>query len=236
MNYAHYCELADLLDFPRAEFADRGRALLGLLRTDYRDAAAEVEQFLHAIPQDVVDLQELHTRTFDVQSLTTLDLGYVMFGDDYKRGELLSNLTREHAQAENDCRGELADHLPNVLRLIPKLKDRDLVGELVREIVAPALALMIREFEPERIEKKTASYRKHFKTVIDPAQGCDPVAYRLALQAVLDVIEKDFQLDEATTRRRDPHRRPQTMDFLRLVEREIEIEGNANPVNSGCDA
>ena len=155
MNYAHYCDVAELLDFPGPEFATRGRALLGFLRDNYPDAAAEAALFLDAIPQRTLDLQELHTRTFDVQAVTTLGTGYVLFGDDYKRGALLSNLNREHNDAENDCRGELADHLPNVLRLIPKLKDQNLLEELVEQILVPALMLMIREFDPERIEKKT---------------------------------------------------------------------------------
>src|SRR3990170_6411017 len=173
MNTAHYSHLAELLDFPGPEFAARGRALSGLLRESHPDAALEVEHFLDAIPRRTLDLQELHTRTFDVQSLTTLDIGYVLFGDDYKRGALLSNLNREHAQAENDCRGELADHLPNLLRLIPKLKDQDLLEELVEQILVPALMLMIREFDPARIAKKNANYRKHYKTIIDSAGGCD---------------------------------------------------------------
>ena len=92
----------------------------------------EVEHFLDAIPERTLDLQELHTRTFDVQALTTLGTGYVLFGDDYKRGALLSNLNREHNDAQNDCRGELADHLPNVLRLIPKLKDQEPAGRTGR--------------------------------------------------------------------------------------------------------
>jgi hypothetical protein len=30
--------------------------------------------------------------------------------------------------------------------------------------------------------------------------------------------------------------RPQTVDFLRLIEKEMDIERDANPVNSGADA
>jgi nitrate reductase assembly molybdenum cofactor insertion protein NarJ len=242
MDYAHYGRLAELLDFPGPEFAARGRALLGFLAERYPDAAAEVEQFLDAVPRNTIDLQELHTRTFDVQSLTTLDVGYVLFGDDYKRGELLSNLSREHAQAGNDCRGELADHLPNVLRLIPGLKDQALLDELVRELLVPALMLMIREFDPERIEKKNASYRKHYKTLIDPAGGSDLAIYRRALKAVLDVLAEDFQVTERMTKFSDwsgqpqTASSPQTVDFLGRIQAEMEIERNANPVNSGCDA
>ena len=236
MNYAHYSHAAELFDFPGPEFAVRGRALLALLRENYPAAAVEVEHFLDAIPEKTLDLQELHTRTFDVQSLTTLDIGYVLFGDDYKRGALLSNLSREHAQAENDCGRELADHLPNVLRLIPKLKDQNLLDELVRQILVPALMLMIREFEPGRIEKKNAAYQKHYKTLIDPACASDSTVYCRALKAVMHVLGKDFQVTEMMTRLSDWSGRPQTADFLGLVRKEMDIERNANPVNSGCDA
>ena len=236
MNYAHYSHVAELFDFPGPAFAARGRALSGLLRGNYPAAAVEVEHFLDAIPERTLDLQELHTRTFDVQSLTTLDIGYVLFGDDYKRGALLSNLSREHAQAENDCGRELADHLPNVLRLIPKLKDQNLLDELVSQILVPALMLMIREFDPGRIEKKNANYQKHYKTLIDPACASDSTVYCRALKAVMHVLAKDFQVTEMMTKLADWSSRPQTVDFLRLVEKEMDIERDANPVNSGCDA
>ena len=228
--------MAELLDFPGPGFAARGQVLVDFLRQDYPEAALEVELFLDAIPQRTLDLQELYTRTFDVQALTTLGTGYVLFGDDYKRGALLSNLNREHTDAENDCRNELADHLPNVLRLIPKLKDQDLRYELVEQILVPALMLMIREFDPERIAKKNANYRKHYKTLIDPANGCDPAIYRLTLKAVLKVLAQDFPVAETMSKLSDWSSRPQTIDFLRLVEREMDIERDANPVNSGCDA
>ena len=236
MNTAHYNHVAELFDFPGPELAARGRVLLGFLRGNYPAAAVEVEHFLDAIPEKTLDLQELHTRTFDVQSLTTLDIGYVLFGDDYKRGALLSNLNQEHRRAENDCRGELADHLPNVLRLIPKLKDQDLLDELVRQILVPALMLMIREFDPGRIEKKNANYQKHYKTLIDPASGSDSTIYCRTLKAAMHVLAKDFQVTEMMTRLSDWGGRPQTVDFLGLVQKEMDIERNANPVNSGCDS
>lgn len=234
MNTTHYCQLADLFDFPAPGFAARGRALLEVLRGGYAEAAREVERFLAAIPESTLDLQELHTRTFDVQSLTTLDIGFILFGDDYKRGELLSNLTREHAKAHNDCGGELADHLPNLLRLIPKLADEELRGELVRKILIPALTLMIREFDAERVERKNAAYQKHYKTLIEPARASESTVYARALKAALAVLTKDFGAGETLTPNRSL--RPQTADFLVRIEREMDIERSANPVNSGCDA
>lgn len=236
MRMDHYCQLAGLLDFPAPGFAARGQQLLNLLRKRYPQAAGELEQFLGAIPESTLDLQELHTRTFDVQALTTLDIGYVLFGDDYKRGELLSNLTREHAQAGVDCAGELPDHLPNVLRLIAVLEDEDLRSELVRKILVPAIMLMAREFEPERVQRKNTSYQEHYKTLIEPARGGNSTVYNKALKAVLGVLVADFQLGETMSTLSNWNRRPQSVDFLGLVEREMEIERSANPVNSGCDA
>ena len=236
MSYAHYGEIAALVDFPRPGLAARGSSLLELLSGSYPEAAREVKQFLDAIPSGTLDQQELHTRTFDVQSLTTLDVGYVLFGDDYKRGALLSSLNQEHQRASNDCGGELADYLPNLLRLIPKLEDREVRDELVEQILVPAVMLMIREFDPARIEKKNANYRKHYKTLIDPAPVGDPTVYCRALQAVLHVLERDFQLSGTIASLSAAGSRPQTVEFLRLVEREMDIERDANPANSGCDA
>ena len=236
MNCAHYSDLAELLDYPGPELLSRASALLGFLRLSHPGAALELGQFLDAIPASTLDLQELHTRTFDVQSLTTLDIGYVLFGDDYKRGALLSHLNQEHHRAQNDCRGELADYLPNLLRLIPKLKDAELRGELVEQILVPALMLMVREFDTERIDRKNANYRKHYKTLIDPARGSDAAVYCRLLKAVLQVLEKDFQLSGTIAKLSEWGSRPQSADFLRLVEREMDIEREANPANSGCDA
>lgn len=236
MSYAHYGDMAALVDFPGPQLAGRAGSLLETLRQRCPEAAREVKHFLDSIPSATLDQQELHTRTFDVQSLTTLDVGYVLFGDDYKRGALLSNLNQEHQRAGNDCRGELADHLPNLLRLIPKLEDGEVRGELVEQILVPALMLMIREFDPGRIEKKNANYRKHYKTLIDQAPAGDATVYRRALQAVLHVLERDFQQAGTIARLSAAGSRPQAVEFLRLVEREMDIERDANPANSGCDA
>jgi hypothetical protein len=56
------------------------------------------------------------------------------------------------------------------------------------------------------------------------------------LRAALHVLTKDFPVTDTMARLSDWSRRPQTVDFLQLVEREMDIERNANPVNSGCDA
>ena len=49
-------------------------------------------------------------------------------------------------------------------------------------------------------------------------------------------MARDFRVTELMARLEAWGRRPQAVDFLGLVQKEMEIERDANPVNSGCDA
>jgi len=119
MQRIHYSLLAALFEYPNADYPQRVQDIKDFLDERYIKAAAELDRFQALLPaHDLMTMQELFTRSFDVQAATTLDIGYVLFGDDYKRGEMLANLSREHTQAGIDCGTELADFLPNLLRLI----------------------------------------------------------------------------------------------------------------------
>jgi len=224
---SHYESLADVFDYPGPGHLALIRATPEAFEANYPVAASELREFANLLPpaesdgpeRAVAVLQEIHTRSFEVQSITTLDVGYVVFGDDYKRGELLVNLNREHGTAGVDCGSELPDHLPNVLRLIARWQDTELVGEFVEEILVPALRKMLREFGPDRTEQRNTLYKKHYKTLIATAAE-RATMYRYALAALLSVIEKDFkpaaELDVL-----------QSNDFLRSIRREMEIDGPA---------
>lgn len=224
----HYRLLAGLFEYPDAAYPQRVRDIKCFLdRTYPDDAAVEIGRFLDLLPgDDLRAMQELYTRSFDVQAITTLDIGYVLFGDDYKRGELLSNLNREHAEASNNCGTELADFLPNLLRLMGKLRNEELVRELVEVILAPALREMISEFTCERVEKKNEAYEKHYKTLIEaPEVRREAVTlYRLPLKALYAVLKQDFALVEAVVVEKPTDR------FLKSVTVEHEIEERSRAV------
>jgi len=226
-NRLHYRLIASLFEYPDAGYPERVQQIKAFLDGNYPKAAEELGKFLGYLPaDDVIAMQELYTRSFDVQAIATLDLGYVLFGDDYKRGELLANLSREQTAAKNDCGTELADHLPNVLRLMSVLQDEELIEDLAYAIVGPALLEMIGEFSPERLEKKNESYRKHYKTLIEtPAVQVEAVTlYKLALNALYEVLKQDFSLIETMPLKRES-------DFLGSVGLEIEIEERASSQN-----
>jgi nitrate reductase assembly molybdenum cofactor insertion protein NarJ len=226
-NRLHYRLIAPLFEYPDAGYPERVTQIKSFLDGKCPKAAAEVVKFLEYLPaDDLVAMQELFTRSFDVQAIATLDIGYVLFGDDYKRGELLANLNREHIAAKNDCGTELADHLPNILRLMSVLRDEELIEDLAYAIVGPALLEMIGEFDPERLEKKNESYKKHYKTLIEtPAVQVEAVTlYKLALSALYEVLKQDFPRIEIMPLKRES-------DFLNSVGRENAIEERASAQN-----
>jgi len=230
----HYQQLAALFDYPDADIPALARSLCDVLQDRYPAAASRLESFANALRGsgqrlseiELNDIQEIFTRSFDVQAITTLSVGYVVFGDDYKRGELLVNLNREHRDAGLDCGTELPDHLPSVLRLIAKWQAPELVVEFVEQILHPAIDQMIGEFSADRIFERNRLYRKHYKTLI--ASSADRgIMYRDALGGLLDVLVQDFDLGERP-------RPEEKSDFLRSLKREMEIESeDANMAQLG---
>jgi len=215
-----YQLLAPLFEYPDAEYPDRVKDINDYLSGRYADAAQELSRFIELLPSDDVQaMQELFTRSFDVQAATTLDIGYVLFGDDYKRGILLANLNREHRNASIDTGTELADYIPNLLRLMAVMEDEEVLQDLAYAILGPALLEMIGEFSTERIQKREVSYQKHYKTLIEaPAVASDAVTlYQFALKSLYAVLKQDFALIE-----RMPLKR--SVDFLASVSTENEIE------------
>ena len=221
---AHYEHLAALFEYPQRDYPEQVQKVCQLLDGRYPIAAARLASFADALPTDggtfsaaaLDEVQEIFTRSFDVQSITTLGVGYVMFGDDYKRGEVLVNLNREHRKAGVDCGSELPDHLPNVLRLIARWQDREMAVEFVEEILHPALERMIAEFGTERMKQRNRLYEKHFKTLIASSAERGTI-FREPLAALVAVLREDFGLRESV-------RPEQKNDFLRSIGRELDIE------------
>jgi nitrate reductase assembly molybdenum cofactor insertion protein NarJ len=215
--------LAPLFEYPQADFPEQAANIKDYLDGRYADAATELGHFADLLPVDDLEaMQELFTRSFDVQAATTLDVGYVLFGDDYKRGILLANLNREHRTANIDTGTELGDYIPNLLRLMAVMEDEEVLHDLAYAILGPALLEMIGEFSTERIEKRNKKYEKHYKTLIEvPAVATEAVTlYQFALKSLYAVLKQDFTLIETMPLER-------SNDFLESVSRENQIEETA---------
>ena len=180
-------------------YAEQGKEVFNHFSATLPEAAEAMTPFNEFIANSTVqEMQELFLRSFDVQAITTLDIGFTLFGEDYKRGQLLVNLNREHREAGNDCHTELSDHLPNILRLLPKMKDKTMRNEIALRLLIPAVEKMINEFEGKKIEKKDEIYKKNLKTVIEYSPVFRTV-YQSLLQALFIALKKDFGYEPGST-------------------------------------
>lgn len=217
LPYAHYGMLASIYAFPEEGYTARLLDCQKALDRYLPEAGALLDPFTGQMSSmTLTEQQELFTRSFEVQSVTTLDLGYVLFGDDYKRGELLVNLNRECREAGVECGVELADHLYNVLRLLPELKDPVLQRDLAERIIWHALKRMICSFGPELVAEQDAFYKKKYKTILERPIG-HFLVYSHALQALYVLLEKDFQLEDRPLAE-------QQSDFLKNLQAEVALE------------
>ncbi len=212
-----YHKISGLFVFPKDE--------------DYVANVKEVQQYLYKVLPDAgktlqpftkivetvskIELEDLYVRTFEVQSITTLDIGYIVFGDDYKRGELLVNLNKEHKTYGIDCGNELADNLSNVLKLLNVLKDDELRDDLINKIMMPALIKMIEGFGEGQITAKDKIYIKHHKTLIEKHQAF--TIYKHALFALYQALDHDFDIKIEEQPQRSG-------GFLSSIKQEITLE------------
>jgi nitrate reductase assembly molybdenum cofactor insertion protein NarJ len=212
-----YNKISNLFVFPQKE--------------DFVDNVKDVQRYLdEALPQvgkilqpftDVIsdvtkyELEDLYLRSFEVQSITTLDIGYVVFGDDYKRGELLVNLNKEHQKYGIECGVELADNLSNVLKLINVIEDSELLDDLVQKIIAAALIKMIEGYGDDQLLARERVYIKHHKTLLDKHEYF--TIYKHGLFALYKALDHDFKIKIQEQPKRSG-------GFLSSIKQEITLE------------
>ncbi|MCK9270790.1 MAG: hypothetical protein RBR47_01735 [Bacteroidales bacterium] len=147
-DLSHYKTLADMFRYPDENQAGYTHKFLALVAENFPERAKMIKPLVDRhLELPTAAQQEYYMKTFDVQATCYLDIGYMMFGEDYKRGQLLVNLQSEHQAAGVDCGSELGDHLPNVLMLLSKTNDPDFAEELGFIITTPAVGFMITKFK-----------------------------------------------------------------------------------------
>ncbi len=212
-----YNKIAGLFVFPqKKDFVAHVIEVQQYLNEVLPNAGKTLQPFTDVISNVTkIELEDIYLRTFEVQSIVTLDIGYIVFGDDYKRGELLVNLNKEHKAYGIDCGGELADNLSNILRLLNVLNDNNLRNDLVNMIVAPALVKMIEGFGDDQLAAKEKVYIKHHKTLLEKHESF--TIYKYALKSLYQVIDHDFGIKIQEQQERSG-------GFLSSIKQEIKIE------------
>lgn len=149
-DFNHYNDLAEVFTYPTQDRNAYIEAWREIIKNSVPEMANKLGAFIDHIQQKTLAAQqEYYIATFDVQALCFLDIGYVLYGEDYNRGIFMLNMKREQKKHDNDCGWELPDHLPNILTLLPKIEDETFAEELICSILVPALEKMIEAFNSE---------------------------------------------------------------------------------------
>jgi nitrate reductase assembly molybdenum cofactor insertion protein NarJ len=192
-NRDQYNKLANLFRYPDESYKQNVAECAKMLKENYHEAYAEILPFLQFVEtKDLYEIEEVFGKTFHIQAICFLDLGYVLFAEDYKRGEFLVKMKDEQRRANNDCGDELADNLPNVLTLMAIMKDEEFLEEFAVRIVEPALSKMLAEFDTARMELKDKVRKKKQKVILmEDMQNKNIFQY--AIQSLLYVVKEDFK-------------------------------------------
>ena len=195
-NINHYNNLANLFRYPTPGYLGQVSECANLLKSSHPEAYKLLVPFLNILSEKTpVEIEELFGKTFHIQAICYLDLGYVLYAEDYKRGEFLVQMKNEQRKVNNDCGVELADNLPNALTLLPLLEDPEFTEELAVRMYIPALESMVKEFDTARIALKTKVRKKKQKVIIQEDMA-DKHAYQYAIQATLNVLQSDFKINK----------------------------------------
>lgn len=141
-----YKFLADLLEYPVEDWRFRRGDPSALPKTATNDSLRSAFALFASDTEklSLSDLQELYTRTFDLSPVCALEIGYHLFGENYKRGVFLANLRETEAPFELGQEQQLPDYLPVLLRLLTKLDEEELRNALIVDCIIPALQKMLK--------------------------------------------------------------------------------------------
>jgi nitrate reductase delta subunit len=143
-------KLSRLFGYPDGEYATRAAGCFNRLALEDSKAAGPFAEFCAGLQGLATEeLQELYTRTFDLNPMCTLEVGWQLFGEDYQRGEFLVKMRqqlRAHTLPESQ---ELPDHLTHVLAMLGRL-EADEAAEFAAQYLLPALEKMNAAWKEDR--------------------------------------------------------------------------------------
>jgi len=178
-----YDLLAGLFDYPReGGYAERLERCAATLEDGYPAAAALLEPLRKRVRgMSREQVEEMYTRTFDINAVCTLEIGWHIYGEDYARGAFLVRMRERLREMNLPESMELPDHLTHVLMLLGRLAGDDADG-LAARYVLPGLEKMLAGMNDKD----------------------NP--YRALLEALAGVVREDHDVEAVSPRerRKDP--------------------------------
>ena len=127
-----------LLSYPGIDYRHHLQGLLNTFEV-HSEAGQRISEFSARIAEwGNTQLEESFSNTFDLNPRACLDVGWHLFGEDYKRGQFLVRMRqalKEHDLSESV---ELPDHISHCLQLLSELDEEDTTA-FVENYLFPAL-------------------------------------------------------------------------------------------------
>lgn len=147
------------LRYPRPGSLERLRADVAAIES--RPVRHSMENFLSQIGnRELSEWEELHTATLDLSPKFVPYVGHAVWGENYRRGAFMADMSRALSGAGLELFGELPDHLDPILRYLDAAAEplEDLV-----EVLPQALMRMAKELSK-------ADRANPYRHVLDAAQ------------------------------------------------------------------
>ncbi|MEW6731144.1 MAG: nitrate reductase molybdenum cofactor assembly chaperone [Acidobacteriota bacterium] len=139
-----YEVLANLFEYPDKDWVVQLDNSTQLIESKYPELLLSYREYSQQLcALSLVTAQEYYTQTFDLNPICALEIGYHLFGENYKRGIFLAKLRETEITYQVEQDGQLPDYLPILLRLLTKLPENEFRSDLIRECLLPALNKMI---------------------------------------------------------------------------------------------
>ena len=191
-NLDIYRQFAGLFRYPTTRLTEELLNLKNQFKWPCREVGLTLEKYVdYMLPLNSREREEIFLKTFEIQAICHLEIGYVLFGEDYKRGLFLAGMKEEHRKRDHDCGLELPDHLSNVLDLFSALDDEALVKDIAELALIPAVRLMLSAFDEEKIHNRLDLMKKKQEVIVQEELNYGN-PYRHALGALLMALDSDF--------------------------------------------
>lgn len=141
--------LAGILSYPAADYADRLRRCRGAvaaLGPDQRESLQKIGKFVDIMKDSSTgEMEELYTRTFDINPVSSLEVGWHLHGETYERGAFLVTMRDLLRRCSIEESTELPDHLTHVLQAVGRMDPLE-ASEFIKKNVVKAVNTMLEGF------------------------------------------------------------------------------------------
>ncbi len=140
---------ARLFSYPDAFCFDTGQNLSSNLSGYSAEIAEQARPFFTFLQETGLSrIEERFTYTFDLNADNCLEVGWHLYGEDYRRGRFLAAMRRNLMENHVEESLELPDHLSHCLRLIAVSSDRE-IQSFVREQLNPVVRKLAGQLDAE---------------------------------------------------------------------------------------